>query len=1035
NLIPQAETYGISCCSSSSIAGLIHRQRVRSTSNQLLNADTPSLSEQYSSKVNRKQKQLIEHFVYEKLEEYTRRARPWRITNIKHIEKRLLRQAPFLAKQNYVPESLVCNWIHETLARIDTVVQQLKTLVSSQNDLIGTLISKTKVSLDEQSKTNKWYKLQLKRAKEISKNEKNLDDNELLYEYQQHVINKLTPNKTFASSSCFRHKTLNLDAAYDGAERTGKEYLSIFLTKYAQRPKPNIQLLDEIVSHGMKQMQKPPRLEELKAVNNQNVLTKAAFIYKTKRAYEMNLKNQADDFMLLRFGKILTVKSKSDDIGETFMQLIHMFLSSVQLLANSMKNDEHILIAEHTISSYLSPTKNDISDKVLLLPETHIDQWTWLLEKWKEALQTFPFYLTKSGAFGRLLRTTIGVGIARLYGFAENKENINDDQIDEKFFEALQVGYYYGVAYAFVDGLQDDREEENSVKQQSSSSFTEADINKWLLTMENVLCGQEFDRDSLPKLPVTKIVFETFDSLIELTERNHIKNEIFNDLALLLRSQRSDIKELDKFYFDLELYMGTVMKSHFTYTATALMGKAQLVESSERSWEMPVLGQMTDDFRDFFDDLKSRSVTSFTHYYHHKQHCLEHKSLNPFYIFLYMCEDLYLNSGKETQTGAFLGRRIIRTLRALELNSSKLGEFLEIFAHQYPELESYCWSLRTKFDLVSDPEKSFFRSINDYGINYAHKSSKGDRTHRKLETYVNDHLKLIENNLKIKSESDEHLLTDGINYAVSAGGKRLRPLLLFMIADLYNLSLDSVLPLATALEYLHTSSLILDDLPAQDNSDTRRGQATLHTFVDEYIPASLSEGRAQLVAVDLIAHAMQLVNQGLLQNGYSVALISNVNNEISKSMHELCVGQMLDLVAARCTINQENNTDENVKLLDKIAWLKTGKAIEVVLVCPVILAGVTDTHEISQIREFGRLLGILFQMKDDLLDIEGEATGKPKQIDERNQTVTYISVLGQNATRERLKTIERQAKNLVEKLWPSAGTVQNVIRYIVERKN
>ncbi len=105
-------------------------------------------------------------------------------------------------------------------------------------------------------------------------------------------------------------------------------------------------------------------------------------------------------------------------------------------------------------SSLFAPFNSDLSDEKILSPLIYIDEWTWLLEKWKRALEIFPIHLTNQGAFSRLVRTTIGVGVSRLYGFAIHNEQ---EELDQKIFQALQMGFYYGIAYALVDGLQDNQ--------------------------------------------------------------------------------------------------------------------------------------------------------------------------------------------------------------------------------------------------------------------------------------------------------------------------------------------------------------------------------------------------------------------------------------------------------------------------------------------------------------------------------------------------------------------------------------------------
>jgi geranylgeranyl pyrophosphate synthase len=170
------------------------------------------------------------------------------------------------------------------------------------------------------------------------------------------------------------------------------------------------------------------------------------------------------------------------------------------------------------------------------------------------------------------------------------------------------------------------------------------------------------------------------------------------------------------------------------------------------------------------------------------------------------------------------------------------------------------------------------------------------------------------------------------------------------------------------------------------------------------------------------------VTVGLYQEGFSYESINRVTAELAQSMTELCHGQFLDLQSART--RKSLTIDE----LDRIAYLKTGKAIEVVLICPVILA--EQEQSIDCLRELGQLMGILFQMKDDLLDIEGNTNelGKLKYIDQQNQTITYINLLGIEGTRKRIELIRKQAELILNKLWPQAGTIRDVIRYICERQ-
>ncbi|CAF1437409.1 unnamed protein product, partial [Adineta steineri] len=699
---------------------------------------------------------------------------------------------------------------------------------------------------------------------------------------------------------------------------------------------------------------------------------------------------------LLRFGRSLDTEKS---INNRFISLIHAFLNTISCLIYLLKTDSS---ESFSSTSLFSPFNCDLSTGDILSPLKYIDEWTWLLEKWRIALETFPIELTNQGAVGRLVRTTIGVGIARLYGFAITDEQ---DELDEKFFQALQMGFYYGIAYALVDGLQDNQEQ--------------IDIDTWLKKMEDILCGgEQMNLSSLPELPMTPLLLETFHSLIQLTSKNFITVQTFTDLALLLRSQRIDKKDLNRSdYNDIDIFIGPLLKAHFTYTATVYMSGAKILTNDQRLWLMPFLGQLTDDCRDFHEDRQTKSITPITYYAQHNG-----VTLNPFFVFLFICEDLYLESNRENNTGAFLGRRIMRTLRAI---GSDLKEFLQIFTStSYPDLCKYCLSLEYLFNHISDPEKTIFRHINTFAKNYSY-------NHRTLETFAYDYLPIIEKELFIDTNNDNNPLIHGMNHSLKAGGKRLRPLLLLMVAQLYNIDIKRILPLARAIEYLHTSSLIFDDLPAQDNAPLRRGKPTLHMTIDsDYnnIPSSLTGGRAQLAAIDLIGYAIQLVTIDLHNENFSYESINRVTAELAQSMKELCYGQFLDLQSAR------NEKLLTINELDRIAYLKTGKAIEVTLICPVLL--VEQKQSLDELRQLGRLMGILFQMKDDLLDLEGhtDQLGKLQNIDQQNQTITYINLLGIEGTRQRIQEIRKQAELILDNLWSQSNTIRDVIRYICERK-
>ncbi|CAF4754234.1 unnamed protein product, partial [Rotaria sp. Silwood2] len=167
--------------------------------------------------------------------------------------------------------------------------------------------------------------------------------------------------------------------------------------------------------------------------------------------------------------------------------------------------------------------------------------------KWRDALRTFPIILTEVGAFARLLRTTFGVSIARLFNFAErivcNNQILDSVVMNEQLFHALQMGFYFGVAYAIVDSALDEINNLDEIssqqlavlkieKNENETLLTPVEIlDKWLLIIEELLTGREFNRKEIPKIPLTSLLLETIDSLITLTKSINVTRAVFKDLA------------------------------------------------------------------------------------------------------------------------------------------------------------------------------------------------------------------------------------------------------------------------------------------------------------------------------------------------------------------------------------------------------------------------------------------------------------------------------------------------------------------------
>ena len=239
-------------------------------------------------------------------------------------------------------------------------------------------------------------------------------------------------------------------------------------------------------------------------------------------------------------------------------------------------------------------------------------------------------------------------------------------------------------------------------------------------------------------------------------------------------------------------------------------------------------------------------------------------------------------------------------------------------------------------------------------------------------------------------------LVEAMNYSLTAGGKRLRPVLMMSFFRLMGGKGKVVEPFMAAMEMLHNYSLVHDDLPAIDNDDYRRGRLTTHRCFDE--PTAI------------------LAGDGLLHQAYETALkvfdisCENVGNIITAlKIFGDCTGinGMLGGQAADVFNTGRDISDE---LMYYIYDKKTGALIEGSMMIGASLAG-AGTDDLSRIKQIGSDIGMAFQIRDDILDIYGDekVTGKPSMSDERNNKKTYVTVNGKEKSQKDIEKLSDRA--------------------------
>ncbi|HNZ07060.1 MAG: polyprenyl synthetase family protein [Candidatus Cloacimonetes bacterium] len=261
-------------------------------------------------------------------------------------------------------------------------------------------------------------------------------------------------------------------------------------------------------------------------------------------------------------------------------------------------------------------------------------------------------------------------------------------------------------------------------------------------------------------------------------------------------------------------------------------------------------------------------------------------------------------------------------------------------------------------------------------------------------------------------------LHKAIRYSVFAGGKRLRPYLTMLAYQIFAGNPEPITPVAAAIEMIHTFSLIHDDLPDIDNDDYRRGKKSCH--------ALFGEGEALLAGDSLLVSAFELITYAEISAELRVRFIRELARECGIS--GLIAGQMVDI--------QSEGKKVSKKTLQYIHENKTAKLINICLRFGA-LAGGAPPEELAAIEEYGNCLGMVFQIVDDLLDIEGdpEELGKSVGKDVEVEKATFPSVWGVEESRRQARELTEKAKQAIVKLGEKAMLLDVLADYMLTRKS
>ncbi|MBR9946603.1 polyprenyl synthetase family protein [Clostridiaceae bacterium Marseille-Q4145] len=244
-------------------------------------------------------------------------------------------------------------------------------------------------------------------------------------------------------------------------------------------------------------------------------------------------------------------------------------------------------------------------------------------------------------------------------------------------------------------------------------------------------------------------------------------------------------------------------------------------------------------------------------------------------------------------------------------------------------------------------------------------------------------------------------IMEAMNYSVTAGGKRLRPLLMHETYRMFGGTGRVIQPLMAAIEMVHTYSLVHDDLPAMDNDQYRRGKLTTH--------AKYGHAMGVLAGDGLLNYAFETAMTAF-DCGEDVERVAKALKILGRKagIYGMIGGQVVDVQSTGKAVDQET--------LDFIYELKTGALLEASMMVGAVLAGATE-EEVAVIEQIASDVGLAFQIRDDILDETStlETLGKPIHSDERNEKTTYVTLKGlEQATKDVEEISDRGLKRLAE---------------------
>lgn len=781
-----------------------------------------------------------------------------------------------------------------------------------------------------------------------------------------------------------------VEAWYREAENHAQSYFQRLL-QHSNQPAKEQRLIRDIMDWKRKHVFFPNVM--YRHVQKRNEEKKQDAIY-----YQWLAKKGKLDTYLQRSIAYIYLRDLGKDLSQ---QSTGIAIKKAQVKLKSLVTEEQQLNQLFSVKQlYRWAQKEQVEEAVI---------WAW--DKINMVTDHLPDRLHVAHAKRKLIKTIAGVVMQAL---DEIQPSITNNERQRVIDRAIRLGYAYGITYPLIDDLLDADVLTDTEKQQFSKMIEVTIVTRTVPTSQEKQWSTENYR-------LMKVVYQELAKAFELIlsyQNQSMQAGFLKHAYVFYKAQEIDRAKNLSYgdYSNQEIYLPVILKS----ASSRIISKAVLATEKDetftaRMFYYGIYNQLSDDFADIYDDLQSGAVTPYTYYltYQNQRPDL----LNPFALYWhvigYLIHDVY-HSDHNTRE-VILDRAINGLKRFKEKHGDdSYQDMMKQLQLRNKQLQQLIEKMVNKANDVDFLDKR----LRDQMFQDFEKEQKEKQQLKKEMDDVRYELHSLFDFPQTKQ--GVHLresITEAATYSLQGNGKRLRPIMTWIVANkIYGIDKAWVMPLLKSLELMHTASLIFDDLPTQDNASIRRGRATLHEAFDQ--------ATAELTGLFLTQQAT--LEQASLHH-FEPKNILKMIRYASHVTSDMCKGQLMDLEtkATRLTLSE----------LNTMCFYKTGLGFEAALLMPAILIGVDDSEQ-QLMKQFAYHAGIAFQIKDDLLDAEGndDTLGKSSGMDEANQRSTFVSILGRTEARKKMWEHYCSAEDSLEQLPPTYHRLSHLLHHLIHRQ-